>query len=350
MAEDGGGVLFSPEDLADQMGVVELLSAMWSADGELVVTEQDERAIRAVSEYLQLPVASLGDATSLALKAEIPAAVEMTLVVKPDVQLHDMQVGLVVTLPLRRRPQGGDGYRAATLRIASLSTASRSTMDDLVRILAQLDNHDCEGENDTVSLVMSAVELLSEHILTLPPINDVNRCTNSAHADTAQTATAVRRSWYYLPSLSSRDKRSDIVDAATTFIPVPLTGFLLAGKPGLIVLEHPLYADNAHALLDESSTKAAHALDTFWSNIKSRSWSDIPSSHKKISEKLTEAVCTNGAAFDGFHDITHWPETERAPDRGRKTDLSKLVTWLESRGIDGKVSIEKCLGVGWTQS
>lgn len=342
------GALFSPEALAEQMGAVELLSAMWSGDGEMVLTDQDEAAIHAVGQFLNLPVASLGDAASVQLKAQIPSAIQVTLVIRPSPELERQQqqqrLGLVVHIPLRKPPGQSSAeetanVQAASLSLSSLSTVSRSTMDNLMHVLDQIRSE----QDDIVSHVMTAVEQLSEHILSLTSIEE--QSAEKTEVPVARIATAVRRSWYYLPSLSSRDKRADIVQAATTFTPA-LSGFLLAGKPGLIVLEHPLYATTAEDLAVESTT-AAHALDSFWSDIKSHSWGDIPSSHKKISEKLTEAVCTGGGAFAGFHDVTNWPETERAPDRGRKTDLSKVVTWLESRGIDGKASLERCLGVGW---
>ncbi len=142
------------------------------------------------------------------------------------------------------------------------------------------------------------------------------------------------------PSLSTPSKRADIVHLATTSSP-PLTGFLLAGKPGLIVLEYPL--PTPHPTPAETTT-AANALFAFWSEIKTTSWSDIPSSHKKISDKLTEPTAKR--AWDAFDDVTDWPETERGSERGRKSDLSKMVKWLDGRGVNGKWVVERVLGVG----
>lgn len=67
----------------------------------------------------------------------------------------------------------------------------------------------------------------------------------------------VDRVWYWLPSLSTRAKRADIVRAAPTW---SLTGFVLAGKPGIICLEG-----------------TAKNVDGYMNWIKAVSWSDIPS-------------------------------------------------------------------------
>lgn len=112
------------------------------------------------------------------------------------------------------------------------------------------------------------------------------------------------------------------------------------------MLEHLLSSPTPST--DEVDT-AVGALDAFWSHIKTSSWSDIPASHKKISEKLIEP-CTP-RAFGTFQDITDHPETERSTDRGRKSDLSKLIGWLDTNGINGKWCLEHVLGVAsWQQT
>lgn len=89
-------------------------------------------------------------------------------------------------------------------------------------------------------------------------------------------------------------------------------------------------------------------MHSFWSTIKTTSWFDLPASHKKISEKFTEANATK--AFSGFQDITDWPEVERGAERASKSDLSKLIKWLDGKGVQGKYLIERCLGVASWQT
>jgi hypothetical protein len=67
----------------------------------------------------------------------------------------------------------------------------------------------------------------------------------------------VDRVWYWLPSLSTREKRNDIVRAAPGW---SLTGFVLAGKPGIICVEG-----------------TERNVDGYMNWIKAVSWSDIPS-------------------------------------------------------------------------
>lgn len=223
-----------------------------------------------------------------------------------------------------------------------------------------------EGEEDTVGQILNAIEQVSELLLSIP-----SNHAAASNADTAATPTPghmpssqpvdddddggdgdrvgplVLRTWYYLPSLSTKSKRADIVSLATTHSP-PLTGFLLAGKPGLIVLEHPLPASSSSSNPTAIALTASHNLSSFWSTIKTTSWSDIPASHKKISEKLTQP--SEPQAFTSFDDVTDWPEVERGADRGRKSDLSKVIAWLDGKGIKGKWCLERCLGVGGWQT
>lgn len=195
---------------------------------------------------------------------------------------------------------------------------------------------------------MGAIEDVSEYLLSVPLATpDENSSTAESvqnATDNAETskATRVHRTWYYLPSLSTKSKRQDICNLALTSTP-PLTGFLLAGKPGLIVIEYPL-PPNSSSSSPSTLQTASLAMDSFWSTIKTTSWSDIPASHKKISEKLTEPDVAK--AFPGFEDITDWPEVERGAERGRKSDLSKLIKWLDGKGVQGKWVMERCLGVG----
>jgi hypothetical protein len=90
---------------------------------------------------------------------------------------------------------------------------------------------------------------------------------------------ALQRVWFWFPSLSTKEKRRDLVDYAPRY---GLTGFVLAGehirtenvqadgfrspgKPGLLCLEGD-----------------ARKVDQYMSAIKSESWSDIPSYQKKV--------------------------------------------------------------------
>ena len=73
----------------------------------------------------------------------------------------------------------------------------------------------------------------------------------------------LERSFFWFPSLSTPAKRKDLVVYASRY---DLTGFVLAGKPGLLCLE---------------GTKSGFG--RYMNDIKNESWSDIPSYQKKAS-------------------------------------------------------------------
>lgn len=339
--------LLPPEALTTTLSSIELLSAMWSGEDELRLTSADEGCIRDVAEYLQLPLETLGGAESIALKERIGEEVVMGLKVRaePTTQLGEegevgkVEGGVWVNVGFRLRGVGkeGEGVRMWTSAKDAPSWLDRGRVKEVNAILPKSITQKDE-EEDSVGQILNAIEEVREFILTLPP--STTTTTIASHPPTtppssSTTTPYVQRTWYYLPSLSTKTKRHDICTLAHTHTP-PLTGFLLAGKPGLIVLEHPLPTPTP---TPPQLSAASLSLASFWSTIKTTSWSDIPPAHKKITEKLTEPPCLR--AFRGFEDITDWPEVERGADRGRKSDLSKLIRWLDGKGLQGKWVIER---------
>lgn len=79
----------------------------------------------------------------------------------------------------------------------------------------------------------------------------------------SSTNSNLIRAWYYFPSLSTKEKRDDLINWSSDY---GLTGFVLAGKPGLMCLEG-----------EELE------IDLFMKRIKNVSWADIPSYQKKVS-------------------------------------------------------------------
>lgn len=93
-----------------------------------------------------------------------------------------------------------------------------------------------------------------------------------------------------------------------------LTGFVLAGKPGVLCLEG-----------------ASPDIDSYMSFIKTHSWGDIPSYQKKVSERFRE---TEGVqrVFSGMEEITD-SLGERGGQRANRGDMQALEAWLGSRGL-----------------
>ncbi|KAG9376478.1 DUF1115 domain protein [Pyrenophora tritici-repentis] len=106
--------------------------------------------------------------------------------------------------------------------------------------------------------------------------------TNAVHV-TEEVGPLVRV-WFYFPSISTRSKRDDFIIHAPLY---QLTGFLYAGKPGLLCVEG-----------------GSQRIDDYMKFIKTESWGDIPAHHKKVSERHREK-CEKKV----FHDMTEITDT-----------------------------------------
>ncbi|PWN29705.1 hypothetical protein BDZ90DRAFT_230561 [Jaminaea rosea] len=375
------GPLLSPEDLAAHSQTLEVLFAMWSGDEELIIDEVNSNAIQSLAKYLTLPVNTLGDAQSQAVKDSLPASVAFAIVVDPFAgddaarQAKERKLTLDVMLPLRRAEaesstSKGDTARRPRLSLRTATWLSRSDQDELSRRLKASAEADDE-EEDGASRVMAAVEDLSEAVLSSPSMSaatssaDESKQSSPFSTSGAQASLPryVLRTWHHLPSLSTKEKRDDLVsyaqavrhkpDPSSPSQAWPLTGFVLAGKPGLVVLECPLPSpsspvEEGQATPRPSSTSllaATQTIDSYWSSIKSTSWGDIPSGHKKVSETLREEGVTR--AFEDMREITGTEEVggKEAMRGGWRNDMSKIEGWLKTRGAGGR--LREALGADW---
>lgn len=125
------------------------------------------------------------------------------------------------------------------------------------------------------------------------------------------------RVWFYFPSLSTRGKRKDLVNYASTY---SLTGFVLAGKPGILCLE----GTSKH-------------VDEYMNAIKNESWGDIPSHQKKVSERFREECGVEGRKFDDMKEITD-DLGEKRGVRKNRGDMAALEAFLRERGVGDSFS------------
>ena len=132
------------------------------------------------------------------------------------------------------------------------------------------------------------------------------------------------RAWFYFPSISTRAKRDDLVAHAPVY---GLTGFLLAGKPGVLCVEG-----------------APARVDRYMRFIRTESWGDIPAHHKKVSERYREAIGAGvrgngggggngGRAFADMREITDELAAFRRGERANRNDMKALEAWLAERGL-----------------
>ncbi|CAH7688701.1 hypothetical protein BY996DRAFT_3814277 [Phakopsora pachyrhizi] len=140
---------------------------------------------------------------------------------------------------------------------------------------------------------------------------------------TVERSQSFTRVWLRLPSLSSREKRDDMISFAAEY---GITGFVLAGKPALVCLE---------SLRSES-------IDRYMSKIKTVSWSDIPPFQKKVSEILRESDVSRN--FDGMVEITE--DLKKKGFRNFRTDFGEIVSWLKEHCVQPEI-IESILGISF---
>ena len=128
--------------------------------------------------------------------------------------------------------------------------------------------------------------------------------------DITEEAGPLVRVWFYFPSISTRSKRDDFIIYAPSY---QLTGFLYAGKPGLLCVEG-----------------GSQNVDDYMKFIKTESWGDIPAHHKKVSERHREK-CEKRV----FPDMTEITDTvgERRGQRANRGDMKAIEEWLVERGL-----------------
>lgn len=155
--------------------------------------------------------------------------------------------------------------------------------------------------------IFSALDFLRDEGPSIIPAATISTATEAK----AFTGPLVRV-WFYFPSLSTREKRQHMVDWAPSYF---LTGFVLAGKPGLLCLEG-----------------SATNIDAYMNEIKTVSWGDIPSHQKKVSERYRETGPEVTRAFDGMIEITDLVG-ERHGARQNRGDMAAIEAWLKERGL-----------------
>jgi hypothetical protein len=134
---------------------------------------------------------------------------------------------------------------------------------------------------------------------------------SSSQSALSMNAGPLVRVWFYFPSISTRSKRDDFIIHAPSY---QLTGFLYAGKPGLLCVEG-----------------GSQAIDDYMKWIKTESWGDIPAHHKKVSERYRETKEVE-RVFEDMTEITDMVG-ERRGQRANRGDMKAMEDWLTERGL-----------------
>jgi Protein of unknown function (DUF1115) len=288
---------YLPKDLMEvQLGEVELLQAMYPSPAELEMDDTSQHLLESLRQWCEggeeEPPEMRGSAVSVLLHLHLDEADEA----------RDLQLGIsvpVVFAPVQGQPDRDIEPPKAKIWVRQSSWMSKSEAARLTE--------DLPHDEDT----LGAIEIAKEAATQL--LRKRVQQKESPPAARTNAGTSLVRIWFYFPSISTRAKRDDIVNHAPSY---GLTGFLLAGKPGILCLEGD-----------------SQAIDDYMKFIKTESWKDIPSQHKKVSERYRQAGTDVARVFADMQEITDEFEDTRRGARGNRNDMSVLKAWLDGRGV-----------------
>ncbi|KAF9728765.1 hypothetical protein PMIN06_006143 [Paraphaeosphaeria minitans] len=290
MAASSSWYLLPPELIEHQIAQVDLLMAMYPEE-EISMEHTSQEALTVLKSGIEnntLPLTNTLNSSTITLLLSLEFSINTTLQLDINVPFaHESDDAPEESPPAKLRIRQPPWLtRAATSQLnaqVSETTDLFTAIDDIKEAASDL--------------------LQSQLALTEPP-----------RPDASSESGPLVRAWFYFPSISTRSKRDDFITHAPAY---GLTGFLFAGKPGLLCLEG-----------------SSSDIDDYMKFIKTESWGDIPSHHKKVSERLREEGGGNGVkrVFDDMREITD-EVGERRGARANRGDMGAVEGWLGERGL-----------------
>ncbi|USP73034.1 hypothetical protein yc1106_00308 [Curvularia clavata] len=235
-----------PPDLIElQLGQLDLLLAMYPSELNLSPSSSEAlSSLRDTTSTTQIP-SFIKDSPSISALLDLPIDVS-------DQSSDPKTLRLELSVPFAYQGEAvPEDPPSVKVRVQQPSWMSKADTAQLSSCIPA----DCEDLLGTIDLLReNATSFLSSQALS--PVKDSNKSAGSE---------PLVRVWFYFPSISTRSKRDDIVVSAPSY---SLTGFLYAGKPGLLCLEG-----------------VSQSIDEYMRFIKTESWGDIPAHHKKCGGK-----------------------------------------------------------------
>ncbi|GAA5866806.1 hypothetical protein JCM1840_004273 [Sporobolomyces johnsonii] len=327
-----------PHDLlVAQLEALQLCESLFPLDGELVLSEQTASFAPTLREWLEAAGqdgagSQGGDIAAKGWADELAFTVNLALE-HPDDPASTFPLALAIKLPLSSSSAPSDAPPPTSLHIQQPAWLARTPYDTLA---ASLPSFDPTTFSSPADLILQAVDYLREEgVKLLPsPADEASPAPSSKTRRRGARAGAIDethdefRVWLWFPSLSTREKRDDIVNWAPEY---GLTGFVLAGKPALLCLEGT--EENIQAYL---------------ADIKSNSWADIPSFQKKVSERYrtplvprsssstpppssSSPASTSHRIFTSMAEITSL--IPRGGQRGNRGEMGPVRDFLASKGL-----------------
>lgn len=331
-----------PEVMESQLSTVELIRAMYPPpvedDADSASTQQLITCVRDWCENPDTAAASCRLPSSLDFTVTIPIAGEDDSQPVPSLSI---ELNVVVPLTITSTTTTDDNHnmdpppvhysirQPPWMSRAEVATLGASMPpDDIFAAFDYIQEHAPRPRPSLSPSEKAKDSLSSQQQQDQHPSTDTHSSRGSSGPD-----GPLLRVWFYFPSLSTREKRKDLVAYAPRY---GLTGFVLAGKPGVLCLEG-----------------TARAVDGYMAAIKNESWGDIPSHQKKVSERFREEIGpggttgttgmgegTSGGTTGGdtgrkFADMTEITDAlgERRGARRNRGDMAALEAFLKEKGV-----------------
>lgn len=218
------------EVLQIQAQVLELFASLYPSEDELRMSDETRQAMKHLQDGTDATNAALVNISSLDFTLDLELQDD-----KDSATERSFPIRIGVQLPVR--------HSSSTTPLLTLHQPpwlTRAAHDTLSKQLSTALPQDEQGVEILLDYLDKLKEAAPEYF---PKVKEV-----VSEVDTDEEF----RVWLTLTSLSTREKRDDMVNWAPDF---NLTGFVLAGKPALLVLEG-----------------TTRSVDAFMSDIKARSW------------------------------------------------------------------------------
>ncbi|KAF3008094.1 hypothetical protein E8E14_009867 [Neopestalotiopsis sp. 37M] len=284
-----------PPDLLElQLSQIDLLLAMYPEDAQLDSSSDASRTslmewVEGASEKPARVPSTLSISLNLDLSSEV------------DEPVGSRSIVLELTVPIQYEgPEPPAEPSPVRIRMIQPGWMSKA---EVTGVQAEI------PDEDLLSGIEHVREACVHHIKSSL---DAAAAASTTTVGSNSTTEPLVRVWFYFPSISTRSKRDDLINHGPSY---GLSGFLLAGKPGILCLEG-----------------GSKRIDDYMKFIKTDSWGDIPAHHKKVSERHRETGGQVRRVFDGMQEITDLLG-ERRGERANRNDMKAVESWLEQRGL-----------------
>ncbi|CEL01346.1 Putative DUF1115 domain protein [Aspergillus calidoustus] len=299
--------LLPPDLMVSQLSTIDLLTAMFPAPGELDISTSSQECIEKLREWCESPDTGFESAVPSGIPSSIDLAVHVPIVEGEKT----IQVNVYIPLycPASEPETEPD---TDTQTIDSPPPLSYTLRQPSWMSKAEVSKLSASMPTDDVFEALEYIREAGARFLQDQKQQQEAQQQHTSSSNPRSTSTdPLVRVWFYFPSLSTREKRTDMVTHAPDY---SLTGFVLAGKPGVLCLEG-----------------TSRNIDAYMSFIKTHSWGDIPSHQKKVSERYRETERVS-RVFGGMEEITD-SLGERGGQRANRGDMQALEAWLKGKGL-----------------